>query len=375
MMGRQLIGILSIGTVRPCCVVIERASNDQQLTIQAGVMGSLYEDDDREQLWTQLLRDAEKKANVTIDQLYIDVPHDWFSPFEAEIVCQGVLDEHGHKKAMEEMALLLQQQGYRQCYASLGDFRRLENGDWCCVVCVLAVREGWYQKLEKLTEGMGVRLAGVRSAMYDAAQYFSSEQEKKSGVVYVHMNEEGVSYVAFQDNLLCRMGHGKKGLPQVLGYIKDVMSLSGYQSWQLLRFFGFQRHDAAAMQWREFIHDMIDWLAQETKPLELDIGGALNWIVAQGEVRGRRMLSLMRRHLIRPMRHITEDEAIFTDRMTEFLAMAYSVMGGSMPPLARKKPLPIANEHHKIETEKDFVSSVPPRAKNDMMLTVGFSNA
>ena len=94
-MGRQLIGILSIGTTRPSCVVIERVGNGRQLMPQSYVTDSLYKDDDPTELWTQLLRDAEQKANVTIDQLYIDLPlcHDsgesWFVTFEAEIACHG----------------------------------------------------------------------------------------------------------------------------------------------------------------------------------------------------------------------------------------------------------------------------------------------
>lgn len=370
--GRQLIGILSIGTARPSCLVVERMGNDQRLQIQAHVKGSLYEGDDSTQLWTQLRRDAEKQANVTIDQLYIDVPHDWFKPFEVRVECHGVLDEQASRKAaMEEMALLLQQQGYHQCHATVGEAERLESGVSCYRVCALAVAESLYQQLEKVTERMDVRLAGVRSAMYDAAQYFSSEQERKSGVVYVHMNEEGVAYVTLQNNLLCGMGCAAKGLPHVVRYIDKVMSLSRYQSWQLLRFFGFQRNDAASIQWRGFINDMVDWLAHEIKPLESGIGGGLSWIVAQGEVRGKGMLSLMRRRFMRPMRHITEDEAIFSDRMTELLAMAHSVMGGVMPPLSKSKSLPIANENPKTRTdEKVFQVSF---ANSDTTAAMGFS--
>lgn len=379
MMGRQLIGILSIGTTRPSCVVIERVGNGQQLTPQSYVTDSLYKDDDPTELWTQLLRDAEQKANVTIDQLYIDLPlcHDsgesWFVTFEAEIACHGASDEQVCRKAvMEEMSLLLKQRGYRQCHASVGT-RRLENGVGCYPVCALAVTEELYQKLEQLTEHMGVRLAGVRSATYDAAQYFASEQQKKDGVAYIHMGEGEVLYVAFKNNVLCRIGFDKKGFDQLVRCVRKALLLSVYQSWQFLKSFGLRGNDALGDRLRGIVQDMVVWLADELKPLEVGIGGAFDWIVAQDKVRAKGMIGLMQRQWNRAMRTVTQ-EPLFADRMVELLAMAYSVMGGVMPPLSKNKPLPIApiaNENPKVPTDERVFQS--PFANSDRTTAMGFS--
>lgn len=381
MIGRQLIGILSIGTERPSCAVIERASNGGQLTIQSHVTDSLYEGDDRQQLWTQLVRDAEQKANVTIDQLYIDLPlcHDehesWFVTFEGEFECHGASDGQAcGKAAIEEMALRLQQQGYRQCHASVGEARRLENGVCCYRVCALAVTEELYQKLEELTERMGVRLAGVRSATYEAAQHFASEQQKKDGVAYIHISENEVLYVAFKENVLCGMGFAHRGFNQLVGCVRKILKLSDYQSWQFLKSFGLRGNDALGDRLRGIVQDMVVWLADELKPLEVGIGGAFDWIVAQDKVRAKGMIGFMQLQWNRAMRTVTQDESLFSDRMTEFLALAHSVMGGVMPKLSRNKPLPIApiaNENPEGRRNEQVFRS--PFAGSDGTAAMGFS--